>query len=118
MKYLKDVSKQPPESRSLMSQTENLWTSQESWTPDTSFPEIVEIWWYDAETCGGPGWVEKDTAVDYIHSELPIIKSVGFLCAITDTHYSITDNVGSDQIGGVTKIPKGMISEIYYLERT
>lgn len=62
--------------------------------------------------------MDKDTATDYIFGDLPVIKSVGFLCAITDTHYSITDNVGHDQVGGITKIPKGMIKELYYLERT
>ena len=118
MKYSNDVSKQRQESRSLMSQTDETWISQESWTPSTSFLELVEIWWHDAETCGGPGWVDRDDADEYIFSSLPIIKSVGFLCAITDTHYSITDNVGHNQIGGVTKIPLGMIKDIYYLERT
>ena len=101
-----------------MSQTDETWISQESWTPSTSFLELVEIWWHDAETCGGPGWVDRDDSDEYIFSSLPIIKSVGFLCAITDTHYSITDNVGHNQIGGVTKIPLGMIKDIYYLERT
>ena len=118
MKHLNDVSKRPQGSRYLMSQTEDPWNLEESWTPSTFFHEIVEVWWYDAETCGGPGWVDKDTATDYIFSDLPVIKSVGFLCAITDTHYSITDNVGNDQVGGITKIPKGMIKELYYLERT
>ena len=118
MKYSNDASKQRQGSRSLMSQTDETWISQESWTPSTSFLELVEIWWHDAETCGGPGWVDRDDADEYIFSSLPIIKSIGFLCAITDTHYSITDNVGHDQIGGVTKIPIGMIQNVYYLERT
>ena len=109
MKYSNDASKQPRGSHSLMSQTEETWNSNESWTPSTSFHELVEIWWYDAETCGGPGWVDRDDATDYIFGDLP---------TITDTHYSITDNVGHNQIGGVTKIPIGMIQNVYYLERT
>ena len=118
MKYSNDASKQLRGSHSLMSQTEETWNSNESWTPSTSFHELVEIWWDDAETCGGPGWVDRDDANDYIYGDLPTIKSIGFLCAITDTHYSITDNVGHNQIGGVTKIPIGMVKEVYYLERT
>ncbi len=118
MKYLNDALRQQQESRSLMSQTERQWTSQESWTPDTSFHEKVEIWWHDAETCGGPGWVDKEDAINYIDGELPTIKSIGYLCAVTDTHYAITDNVGYNQVGGITKIPKGMVIEMHNLERT
>ena len=118
MKYSNDVSKQRRGSHSLMSLNEETCNSSESWTPSTSFPKRVEVWWYDAETCGGPGWVDRDDADDYIYGDLPIIKSIGFLCAITDTHYAITDSVGHNQIGGVTKIPLGMVKEVYYLERT
>ena len=52
-------------------------------------------------------WVDRDDADDYIYGDLPI-KSISFLCAITDTHYAITDNVGHNQIGGSTN-PLGMV---------
>ena len=62
--------------------------------------------------------MDKEDAISYIDGDLPVIKSIGFLCGVTDTHWAITDNVGFDQVGGITKIPKGMVKDIYYLERT
>lgn len=118
MKFFDDVLQQQQRSLCLMSLKEETSTLPQSWTPDTSFLKIVEVWWHDAETSGGPGWVDSEDAVQYMSDPLPLIKSVGFLCNVTDQYVALTDNVNTNATGGITKIPVGMIKDIYYLERT
>lgn len=86
--------------------------------PHTSFPDIIEVWWDDAETCGDGSWMDAESVHEALSTPLPVVKSVGFLCHSDDSFIAITDNVvATGSTGNITKIPKGMIRNIYYLQR-
>ena len=79
------------------------------WNQIISSPDVRYIIWKDAQTSGGPDWVEHEEAYDWAHRQPPTMKTVGFVLKETDAWISITDSVGPNESGGVTTIPKGMI---------
>jgi len=81
--------------------------------------KVILIEWLDAESHAEDRWLQLDEAIDYAKENIQPCVSVGFLVAETWTHVSIATSNGSDQIGTIWKIPKGMIikqSVIYELD--
>jgi hypothetical protein len=77
--------------------------------------KIVKIQWTDAVTSAEPGWTTKDDAMASAISEPPQMTSVGFVLHENNKWISLSDSVGDDEFGQVTKIPKAMIISIVTL---
>jgi hypothetical protein len=73
---------------------------------------IVQITWQDAETFGDTSWITLEEANEVASKAPPTMKSVGFVLYDDDSYIAITDSVGPNETGHVTKIPKSMISVI------
>ena len=71
--------------------------------------KIIKIEWVDAETIGDNAWQELEGAIEYAKNDPPIMITVGFLLHECGTHMSVTESVGSQECGHVTKIPVEMI---------
>jgi hypothetical protein len=78
---------------------------------------IAWIKWTDAITSAEPGWTTREEALQAASSPLPIMYTVGYILHNDDSHIALTDSVGDDEFGQVTKIPKSMIVEYDYLRR-
>jgi|19_taG_2_1085344.scaffolds.fasta_scaffold07289_7 hypothetical protein len=73
---------------------------------------IVKIHWTDAVTSAEPGWTTKDEAMASAICEPPSMTSVGFVLHENNKWISISDSIGDDEFGQVTKIPKVMIMSL------
>jgi hypothetical protein len=78
---------------------------------------MIWIKWTDAVTSAEAGWTTKDDALATASSPLPIMYTIGYVLHHDDNHIAITDSVGDDEFGQVTKIPMSMILEYDYLRR-
>lgn len=78
---------------------------------------VMWIKWTDAVTSAEAGWTTKEDALTTAASPLPIMHTVGFVLHHDDNQIAITDSVGDDEFGQVTKIPMSMIIEYDYLRR-
>ncbi len=78
---------------------------------------IAWIKWTDAITSAEPGWTSKEDAMATASSPLPIMYSVGYILHNDEGHIALTDSVGDEEFGQITKIPKSMILEFDYLKR-
>lgn len=76
---------------------------------------IVRLRWHDAVTSAEPGWTTKEDAFSTAETSPPIMNSVGYVMFENDEWIAITDSVGGDEFGQITKIPKTMIIEKYIL---
>ena len=76
---------------------------------------MVRIRWQDAVTSVEPGWTSKDDALGIAESSPPRMSSIGYVLFENDEWLSITDSIGGDEFGQVTKIPKVMIIEKHIL---
>jgi hypothetical protein len=70
---------------------------------------IVEIRWQDAETYGDNGWTPMEEAKTNAEKAPPVMNSVGYLMYEDHNYIAITDSIGPEETGHITKIPKGMI---------
>jgi hypothetical protein len=75
------------------------------------------IKWKDAITSAEPGWTSKDEAMATATSPLPIMYTIGYVLHQDESHVAVTDSVGDDEFGQVTKIPQTMILEFDFLRR-
>ncbi len=76
---------------------------------------IVKIQWTDAVTSAEPGWTTKEDAMVSATTKPPEMTSVGFVLHENDKWISLSDSVGDDEFGQVTKIPKVIIISIVTL---
>lgn len=82
------------------------------YTFDPEAPVLVSIRWKDAESQGGPTWEDTDDMLEFARRPLTIVLTVGVLLHMDHEQVAVTDTVALDQMGGVTKIPRGWIEEI------
>lgn len=82
------------------------------YTFDPDAPVLVSIRWKDAESQGGPTWEDTDEMLEFARRPLTIVLTVGVLLHMDHEQVAVTDTVALDQMGGVTKIPRGWIEEI------
>jgi hypothetical protein len=73
---------------------------------------IVQILWTDAVTSAEAGWTSKDEGDSIAREEIPIMSTVGYLIYEGAEWYSLTDSVGTNEYGQITKIPKSMVIRI------
>lgn len=76
---------------------------------------MVSIVWKDAESQGGPTWEDRAEMMEFAQRPLTTVHTVGLLLHVDDEQVAITDTLTTDQMGGVTKIPRGWIEKIEYL---
>lgn len=74
---------------------------------------LVEVTWIDAASSGGPGWVDREDALEFAHEPAPIMTTVGYLIHededATLGYVALTDTIGEDECACVHKIPYSMI---------
>jgi len=82
---------------------------------DPDRPVLVSIRWKDAESQGGPTWEDTDEMLEFARRPLTVVLTVGVLLHMDPEQVAVTDTVAADQMGGVTKIPRGWIERIEVL---
>jgi hypothetical protein len=90
-------------------------SSTDSFDFDPDHPVLVSIRWKDAESQGGPTWEDTDEMLEFARRPLTIVLTVGVLLHMDTEQVAVTDTVAADQMGGVTKIPRGWIERIEVL---
>ena len=76
---------------------------------------MVSIRWKDAESQGGPGWEDCEEMLEFARRPLTTVHTVGLLVHADEEQIAVTDTMTTDQMGGITKIPRGWIEKIEYL---
>ncbi len=89
--------------------------SDDAFDFDPTHPVLVSIRWKDAESQGGPTWEDTDEMLEFARRPLTIVLTVGVLLHMDAEQVAVTDTVAADQMGGVTKIPRGWIERIEVL---
>ena len=69
---------------------------------------------YEAST-GDSGWQDLEEMKSRAENVPPVMRTVGFVLFETDSHISITESLGNDVCGHVTKVPTGMIRDLEVL---
>ncbi len=96
-----------PESASTVGTVEGV---EHTFDPDV--PVLVSIRWKDAESQGGPTWEDSDDMLEFARRPLTEVLTVGVLLHMDQEQIAVTDTVALDQMGGVTKIPRGWVERI------
>ena len=78
---------------------------------------MIWIKWTDAITSAEPGWTTAEAAMEQAIAPLPVMHTIGYVLHDDEDKIALTDSVGDDEFGQVTKIPKSMIVEYGYLRR-
>ena len=78
--------------------------------------KIYQVLWEDAITSAEPGWTVLDEGIKDAETPPPVMNTVGFCLYEGDSYIALTDSLGSDECGQVTKIPKAMIKELNILK--
>lgn len=78
---------------------------------------LVYILWTDAVTSSEAGWTTKEEAMSIASSALPQMETVGFILYENSEWISVTDSVGGEEFGQITKIPKSMILDLIHLAK-
>ena len=78
---------------------------------------MVRIDWVDAQTSGGPGWVEAEDMQQWAFDKCVLVTTIGFVLNETDNSISLTDAIQHDGTAGgsVHTIPKEMIKCVHEL---
>ena len=76
---------------------------------------MVSIRWKDAESQGGPGWEDCEEMLEFARRPLTTVHTIGLLVHADEEQIAVTDTMTTDQMGGITKIPRGWIEKIEYL---
>ncbi len=82
---------------------------------DGADPRMVLVVWKDAESQGGPTWEDTDEMLEFARRPLGLVRTVGLLLHVDHEQIAITDTVATDQMGGVTKIPRAWVERFEYL---
>ena len=72
----------------------------------------VIIEWRDAETLGDSNWQDQGEAQDFAETPPPLMKTMGFVLYECSEWIAVTDSIGPNQYGHVTKIPFHMILNV------
>ena len=80
----------------------------------TGLPDYqpVMITWRDAETNGGPEWVDSDEVIEYVNKPSPIMTTIGFVLYEKpgqDGYLCLSDTYGTEETSAIHKIPNSMI---------
>ena len=74
---------------------------------------LVEVTWIDACSSGGPGWVDREEALEFAVEPAPVMRTIGFLIHEDFDEevgfVALTDTIGEDECACVHKIPYSMI---------
>ena len=70
---------------------------------------LNEIVCQDAETYGDSGWLSIEEAKEQAAKAPPLMRSVGYVLYEDNNYIAITDSIGAEETGHVTKIPKSMV---------
>lgn len=73
------------------------------------FPNIVCVTWVDAETIGGPEWLDKPDAQKQAKEPLPVMVTIGFLIYESEDQVALSSTIGPNEMAQINKIPKRMI---------
>ena len=65
--------------------------------------------WVDAETIGDSTWMDIEEAKERAKERPPHMRTVGFLLHVGKDFITLTDSLGSNETGHLTKIPLLMI---------
>ena len=76
---------------------------------------IVEIFWVDAESTGDSGWMSLEDCEESIYTPPPVMKTCGYVLNDHDDYIVVTDSLGTEECGQVTKIPRVMVVSIHEL---
>jgi len=74
-----------------------------------------KVTWIDAQTLGDSTWSDLEEMKEEALTTPPTIHTIGYVLCNCDTHIALTETIGPEECGHVTKIPKGMIVEDYEL---
>ena len=86
-------------------------TTEESLSKEelAAFP-LVEVWWYDHEGNGGPGWEEITEQLKWAAEPVVVAKTVGYMIYECETHIVTIDTImEGGQCGTANKIVKNDI---------
>lgn len=78
--------------------------------------KTVLVDWVDAITSAEPGWVAYEDAIKEAETPPPLMKTIGFVLNDNEEYIALTDSVGDNEFGQVTKIPRSMIKKLIYLK--
>jgi hypothetical protein len=76
---------------------------------------IIEIFWVDAESVGDSGWQSLEESQATITSPSPIMKTCGYVLHEATDFIVVTDSLGTEECGQITKIPSCMVQSIHEL---
>lgn len=78
---------------------------------------MVRIDWVDAQTSGGPGWVDAEDMQQWAYDKCVFVTTIGFVLNEGDNAISLTDAIQHDGSAGgaVHTIPKEMIRTVHEL---
>lgn len=78
---------------------------------------IVRIDWVDAQTSGGPGWVDAEDMQQWAYDKCVLVTTIGFVLHEGERFISLTDAIQHDGSAGgsVHTIPKEMIRTVHEL---
>jgi len=77
---------------------------------------ILQIEWEDAITSAEPGWTPFDDAIKEAGNPPPLMNTVGFCLYEDDAYIALTDSIGDNECGQLTKIPRAMIRKLEKLQ--
>ncbi len=78
---------------------------------------MVRIDWVDAQTSGGPDWVDSEDMQQWAFDNCVLVTTIGFVLNETDHSISVTNVIQHDGTAGgsVHTIPKEMVRDIVKL---
>ena len=79
--------------------------------------DVILIRWIDAVTHGDCTWQDLAETKEDAEKEPPMMCTTGIVLTAADTHIAVTDSIGEEECGHMTKIPRGMIIDIQKLDR-
>lgn len=82
---------------------------------EASNPRMVLVIWKDAESQGGPSWEDTDDMLEFARRPLTPVRTVGLLLHLDEEQIAVTDTIATDQMGGVTKIPRAWVERFEFL---
>lgn len=76
---------------------------------------MIMLTWVDAQTIGGPEWMEISDSKEMAKLDLPTMNSVGFLLHEDANQYVLSCTVGPNETSQIHKIPKCMVLSFRHL---
>ena len=70
---------------------------------------LAKILWNDAETYGDSSWIKLEEGIEQASTPPPVMASVGWIIYEDAKYVALTSDLGDEECGHITKIPKTMI---------